>query len=195
MGRITRRYSITAVVGCGLLSLGSQVAAEVADPDSQEATQHPAESTNEAQQGYPDEEPPVVGPTDAEIDLDNSFPKRESVFGFGVPKEYFDWKEEVYDRIGLKLGISYQMLFQHATEKHRFANFESALGHWWGVTAKWTPLNRGKDFEGSLVLVAAARGSIGDNAVPAEYGVLDIGSIFPVNFEFTSWPFAIEELY
>ena len=57
------------------------------------------------------------------------------------------------------------------------------------------PLHRGNDFEGSLVLVAAARDSIGGNAVPAEYGQLDVGSLFPVNFGFTSWPFAIEELY
>ncbi len=63
------------------------------------------------------------------------------------------------------------------------------------MTAKWTPLNRGKDFEGSFVLVAAERGSIGDNAVPAQYGPLDVGSVYPVNFEWTEWDFAIEEMY
>ncbi len=172
---------VAGIILCALLLVGNSVAAH--------------EEPNHGDAGYPHEDQHGYDPTDAEVDLDESFPKRDSVFGFGVPKAYFDWKEEVYDRIGLKLGISYQLLFLHATERAPSANFESALGHWWGITAKWTPLNRGKDFEVSLVLVAAERGSIGDNAVPAEYGVLDVGSIFPVNFEFTSWPFAIEELY
>jgi len=192
---ISRWYSIAAIVVCTLLSLPSHVGAQIADPDSQGATPQPAESTNEARQGYPEEQQPVVGPTDAEVDLDKTFPKRDSVIGVGVPQEYFDWKEEVYDRIGLKFGVYYQQAFMNATETAPFASFESAWGDWWGVNAKWTLLNRGEDFEGSLVVVAAERRSIGDNAVPAQYGALDVGSLYPVNFGFTSWPFAIEELY
>ena len=103
--------AIAAAVACALLSLGSPVAAEGVDPDSQ---------------GYPDEQQPPIGPTDAEVDLDNSFPKRGSVIRLGVPKEYFDWKEKAYDKTGLKLGINYQLLHQRATETAPFSTFESA---------------------------------------------------------------------
>ena len=64
-----------------------------------------------------------------------------------------------------------------------------------GISAKWTPLNRGGDREGSLVFVAGERGAAGNNAVPAQFGQLDVGSLWPTNFGFTEWPFAIEELY
>src|SRR4029077_5012285 len=42
----------------------------------------------------------------------------------------------------------------------------------------------------------AFRGSLGDNAVPAQFGVRDIGSIWS-NYEFTSWNqgFRIEDLF
>ncbi len=167
----------TALLVCALLLLGNEAIAQ------------------DAGSGYPDEQQPVVGLTDAEEDLNDTFPKRDSVFGFGVPQKYFDWKEDLYNKIGLKLGVSYQMLFQHAPDTATLGNLNTALGHWWGVTAKWTPLNRGEDFEGSLVLVAAERGSVGDNAIPAEFGALNVGSAWATNFEFTSWPFAVEELY
>ena len=44
------------------------------------------------------------------------------------------------------------------------------------------------------MLVAGIRESLGNNAIPAEYGNLHLGSLFPVNFGFASWS-AIEELY
>ncbi len=69
------------------------------------------------------------------------------------------------------------------------------FGLWWGFDLKWTPLNKGEDHEGSLVLVAAERGSVGSNAVPAQYGASDVGSLYAVGFGFTEWDFAVEELY
>jgi len=187
------RFLLIVPITIALLSPGAGVAADGADSapgEVQDRVDEPDGTT-----GYPDEQQPPTGPTDPETDLDNSFPKEESVIPLGVPKQYFDLKEEIYDRIGLKLGVSYQLLYMHATERSPLASFDSGLGHWFGFTAKWTPFNRGKDFETSLVLVTGQRESLGNNAVPAEYGQVDVGSIYPVNFEFTSWPFAIEELY
>src|SRR5262249_50072228 len=49
---------------------------------------------------------------------------------------------------------------------------------------------------GTLVVRAAWRNSIGDHAVPAQFGILDLGSIWS-NYEFTSWDgrFAVEDLF
>ena len=78
----------------------------------------------------PDEGQPVVDPTDVEEDLDETFPKRDSVFGDIGPRKYFDWKQALYEKYGLKLGFSYQLLYQHASDTAPFANFDTALGHW-----------------------------------------------------------------
>ncbi len=178
-------FAATAILACGALSLSGYAAAQ----------ESPAADTTQDQQGYPDEQQRPTGPTAAETDLANSFPQPGSVFRFGIPQSYFDWKERVYDDIGLQLTLSYQMLFMGATEVAPRAEFQAAFGQWVGYTAKYTPLNRGVDYEGSIVLVAGYRGSVGNNAIPAEYGQLDVGSVWPVNFEFTSWPIRIEELY
>ena len=99
--------AIGIIAACALLSLAGEAAAQDAVDSASEGTQLEGQDQDS---GYPDEQQPPLGPTDAEVDLDNSFPKRDSVFGFGVPQGYFDWKEETYDRIGLKLGFSYQLV-------------------------------------------------------------------------------------
>jgi hypothetical protein len=152
-----------------------------------------AEDPN-SEPGYPDEHQPVVDLTDAEEDLNDTFPKRDSVFDALAPGKYFEWKEDVYEKHGLKFGVSYQMLFQSASDTAPFGNFDNALGHWWGFTSKWTVVNRGKDYEGSVVLTAHERVSVGNNAVPAQFGSTDLGSIWS-NFEFTEWFFSVEDLY
>jgi hypothetical protein len=70
----------------------------------------------------------------------------------------------------------------------------TALGQWWGFTSKWTPLNRGKDYEGSLVLTAHDRNAIGSNAVPAQFGAGNLGTIWS-NYEWTEWDFSLEDVY
>ncbi len=147
------------------------------------------------QEGYPEEERPVGVPGDAEEDLDDSFPQEGSVFPrLGMPEAWTERKKDLYDRLGLKLEFSYQMLYQRASETAPLANFDTALGQWWGVTSKWTLFNRGQDFEGSLVVTAHDRNSIGSNAVPAQFGAADLGSSWS-NFEFTEWDFSVEDLY
>ena len=144
---------------------------------------------------YPDEGQPEYGPTDAETDLNAAVPKLGSVFGDIVPDKYFQWKQNLYTNYGLKLGLFGQMLYMSSSETASFATNDNAFGHWWGFDLKWTPLNRGEDYEGSLVLVMANRGSVGSNAVPAQYGAAELGSGYAVNFEWTEWDFAVEELY
>ncbi len=147
--------------------------------------------------GYPVEQRPVGVPGDAEEDLDSSFPQRDSVLsglryprGLGLERA----KQDLYDKIGLKLEFSYQLLFQYASEIAPFGTFDTALGQWWGFTSKWTLLRRGESYEGSLVLTGHDRNALGDNAVPAQFGAADLGSSWS-NFEFTQWDFSIEDLY
>ncbi len=185
----------TLLIGCALLLLSYQV----------QAQDHESATSNMGEKGtydltlteplYPDEGEPDYGPTDAETDLNASGPKRGSIFGDVVPKKYFQWKQDLYTNHNLKLGFFYQMLYMNASDTAPFASNDTALGDWWGFDAKWTPLNKGEDYEGSLVLVAAARDSVGSHAVPAQYGINDLGSGYSVNFEFTKWDFAVEELY
>ncbi|MEE8307658.1 MAG: hypothetical protein V3R81_10360, partial [Gammaproteobacteria bacterium] len=144
---------------------------------------------------YPDEGQPEFDPTDAETLLDSTAPQPGAIFGDVVPTKYFQWKRDLYTNHGLKLGFFLQSQYLSASETASFGTFDDSWGQWWGFDLKWTPLNKGEDHEGSLVLVAAERGSVGSNAVPAQYGASDVGSLYAVGFGFTEWDFAVEELY
>jgi hypothetical protein len=144
---------------------------------------------------YPDEGQPEYDPTDAETIIDSTAPQPGSIFGDVVPQKYFQWKRDLYAKHGLKLGFFYQSLYMSASEIAPYGTNENAWGPGWGFDLKWTALNKGEDYEGSLVLVAAERGSVGNHAVPAPWGIEDLGSLYAVNFEWTEWDFAIEELY
>jgi len=61
--------------------------------------------------GYPIPERGVGMPANVETDLEDGFPKRGSVLpSIPPPRPYFEFKEGIYDRIGLKVAFSYQML-------------------------------------------------------------------------------------
>lgn len=198
-----RKVFKAAFVGCALLVLGGISSAETDEMDiPQDDEQATAEDTNTgvdyeiySEFPYPDEGQPHLGPTDVEELLNRTVPKKDAIFGDVVLKRYSQWKQDLYNNYNLKLGTSFQSLYQVASETAPFGTFDTAWGYWFGIAAKWTPLNKAEDYEGSLVIVAGARGSIGDNAVPAEFGQGHVGSLWPTNFGSTSWPFAIEELY
>ena len=177
--------------------LATPVAAQDVRPDPAQGPGSEAADPDDPEFGFPVEHRPVGVPGDAEKDLNASFPKRDSVFsglryprGLGIEQG----REELYEKFGLKVELSYQLLYQYASEIAPFGNNDTALGQWWGFTSKWTPLRRGKSYEGSLVLTANDRNAIGGKAVPAQFGAVDLGSSWS-NFEFTQWDFSIEDLY
>ena len=135
-----------------------------------------------------------TNPLEAGNVIDGIAPLPGSVIPYGVPQSWFDWKDDAYDKIGLKFGFSYQMLFQSASDVAPNAAFDSALGDWWGFMTKWTLLNKGKDYEGIFAFSMFERRGIGDNAVPSNFGIADVGGI-TTNVEFTSWTLSIENLY
>jgi carbohydrate-selective porin OprB len=86
------------------------------------------------------------------------------------------------------------MLGQSASDVLPNATFDTALGHWWGFLTKWTMLDKGGDYEGTLVFSMFERAAVGNNAIPSNFGLADVGSL-TTNVEFTSWSFEIENLY
>ena len=136
-----------------------------------------------------------TNPLEAGNILDGIAPRPGSVLPRGVPPQsWWDFKDDVYDKIGLKFGFSYQMLFQSASDVAPNATFDTALGDWWGFMTKWTMLGKGTDHEGSLAFSMFERGSVGNNALPANFGIVDVGGI-TTNVEFTTWTLSIENLY
>jgi len=135
-----------------------------------------------------------TNPVEAGNILDGIQRLPDSVIPYGVPQTWFDFKDDVYDKIGLKFGFSYQMLFQSASDVLPDATYDTALGDWWGFMTKWTMLNRGKDYEGTLVFSMFERAAVGNNQAPSNFGLVDVGGI-TTNVEFTTWDFGIENLY
>jgi len=139
-------------------------------------------------------QPRDTNPLEAGNVLDDIVPPPGYVIPIGVGKSWFDFKDDVYDKIGLRFGFSYQMLFQSASDTAPEAAFDTALGHWWGFLLKWTLLKKGEDHEGHLVFSMFERKAVGDNALPANFGLADVGGI-TTNVEFTNWSFEVENLY
>ena len=125
--------------------------------------------------------------------LEEIVPQPGAIFPYGIPQSWFDFKDDVYDKYGLKFGFSYQMLGQKASATLQNATYDTAVGDWWGFLTKWTLLNRGSENEGTLVFSMFERAAVGDNQVPAVFPV-DTGSLAG-NVGFTSWEFQIENLY
>ncbi|GMG87793.1 hypothetical protein MNKW57_21140 [Biformimicrobium ophioploci] len=133
-------------------------------------------------------------PIEAGNVLDDIAPTPGALIPFGIPQSWFDAKDDIYEKHGLRFGFSYQILGQRASEVLPDATYDTALGDWWGFLGKWTLLNRGSDSEGTLVFSMFERGPVGSNAAPATFGQAQVGSLTG-NVEFTTWDFAIENLY
>jgi len=150
--------------------------------------------------GYPPQPRQAGTPTGVDQDLNDSFPKQDSVIPQLMPQTWPDFKKKLYEDYGLKLAISYQTLVQYASDvlppdPSPRPRDDVAAGHWIQVETKWTPLRRGKDYEGSLVVVGDGRYTLGDNSNPAEFGPLDVGSAWGPNLEFFLWDFSLVNFY
>lgn len=138
-----------------------------------------------------------TNPIEAGNILDDLVPRLPgAVWDVGVPEsgKWFNWKDDVYERYGLKFGFSYQMLGQYATDTMPDATYDTALGQWTGFLTKWTMLDRGGNHEGTLAFSMFDRRPIGNHQVPASFSQVDVGSLTG-NVGFTTWDFVIENLY
>ena len=103
---------------------------------------------------------------------------REVVFpglGFPAEAERLAFRERLYDQYGLTYAVSYQQLNQYATRTLPGVVQNWAIGGWAHPSVTWTPLDRGGDYQGSLVLRGGWRGPIGDNPWPAPFGPANLG--------------------
>jgi len=132
-------------------------------------------------------------PTGIDRDLDTSFPKPDSLLPQLKPKLWPEFKTRLFDDYGLKLGVNYQTLVQYASDT--LTGSDVAVGGWIQVESKWTPLRRGKDYEGSLVVAGDGRYTLGDNSNPGTFGQFEIGSVYGTNLEFTKWDFSLVNFY
>jgi len=118
--------------------------------------------------------------------------------GLAIPgsADLQELRQQALDKYGLTFGVSYQQLFQSSSATLPGAANDTALGGWAAISTTWTPINRGGEYEGTFVLRGAFRGSLGDNAIPAVFGLGDVGSLWS-NYEWTSWAqgFRIEDLF
>ena len=123
-----------------------------------------------------------------------AIPGTGPIFNIGLGDSYFGWKDKVYDKIGLRFGVSYQMLYQSASTVVEEAD-KNALSDWWGFMTKWTLINRkkGKN-QGHLVFSMFERKPIGSHQFPSMFGPANVGSLTTA-IEFTTWDFSIENLY
>ena len=124
---------------------------------------------------------------------------REVVFpglGFPAEAERLAFRQRLYDQYGLTYALSYQQLNQYATQTRPGVGQNWAIGGWAAPSVTWTPLDRGGDYQGSLVVRPGWRGPIGDNPWPAPFGPVNLGSAWSA-YEFTSWNdhFEIEDLF
>jgi Carbohydrate-selective porin, OprB family len=186
------------------LLLGSMVAAENARAQARQTTYPVANGVNDdPDQGEPQANPQPPPPPPPRPQLLHPPPPRpqppQPLFPDIQPPwatQLEDLRRRLYAEYGITFAAAYNQLYQYTSATAPTALYNQALGAWAQASMTWTPLDRGGDHEGTLVVRGAYRGSLGDNAVPAQFGVRDIGSIWS-NYEFTSWKqgFRIEDLF
>lgn len=164
---------------------------ESAEPSSAVLdVQKSPDDISEGREGYHPEGRRVGTPIDVDRDLDFSFPKRDYVLPRIIPKKYFKWKEDLYEKYGVKLGFSYQAIYQNASDTTSFFGLDGendVAAGWALLEGKWEMYNRGQDFEGSLVGTLDWRHTFTDGRDPAAWGTFDVGSLWPTDFGYVEW--------
>jgi len=135
----------------------------------------------------------VENPLETGNQIRETIPGDGSIFDIGLGKTYFDWKDKVYDKIGLRFGFSYQMAYQKASTVLE-GKTDIAWSDWWGFMLKWELINKSKRNKGGIVFSMFERYHIGDYPNPSLFGPVNVGSITSL-IEFTDWRFSIENLY
>jgi hypothetical protein len=192
---------LAVIIACSVLMFGTNMFAAQEEDQStppESAGQSSAvldaqkspDDVAEGDEGYHPEGRRVGTPTDVDRDLDFSFPKRDYVLPRLLPQRWFQWKEDIYEKYGVKLGFSYQAIYQRASDTTNFFGFEGekdVAAGWALLEGKWEVLNRGQDFEGNLVAALDWRHTFTDGRDPAFWGTLDVGSLWPTDFGYVEW--------
>lgn len=124
--------------------------------------------------------------TEPEQDINNSIPQRDYLLFPIMPQSYTQFKNNLYDKTGIKFGLSYQTLFQHASESLTETN--TAWGGWFIFEIFWVAFNKDKDYQGKFILTLDDRHIINSsqNQAPGFFR-LDIGSLWATDVGFLKW--------
>jgi len=185
-----------AIMACALLLFDStMIAAQEVDQPKPAESAEPSSAVRDAQKtpedinlggkGYHPDGRRIGTPIDVARDLDFSFPQRDHILPRLIPKLWFKWKEDLYKDYGVKLGFSYQGIYQNASDTQ--TGEDVAAAGWLLVEGKWEMYNRGEDFEGSVVAAFDWRHTLGGAEAPASWGVRDVGSQWPTDFGYIEW--------
>ena len=168
MQTVRLRHLMVTAVGASILLLGSGgLLAQDDEADS-----------------YPVAEREFGNPRDIDHNLDNSLPKRDSVVPQLKPQGWANFKKQLYKKHGLKLGFSYQGIYQKASES--LTEQDTAAAGWVLLEVKWEAFRRGKDFQGSIVMAVDGRHTFGSNAVPGLFR-LQTGSLWTTDAAYFEW--------
>ncbi|MGI9366914.1 MAG: carbohydrate porin [Rhizobiaceae bacterium] len=128
----------------------------------------------------------------------NEIEQDEIKLGTVLPFSFLDdalsgWiarKEELHQATGLKLNMSYQSLYQHASPSPGESDAASGRAEWQG---NWTLIGRNTPNDGSLSFRLENRHLLGTDVAPSALGD-EFGSILSTGNGFSSFGWAITEL-
>jgi len=135
------------------------------------------------------------GPSSVEGQLHDDTVVREAVVG--VPwlerslAPYFDWKNQVDDRIGLRFGGDYAALYQVATAS---PDGQQGAAGMYRLFGSWELLDRDGPFMGSLVFKGETRHGYGTETTPLSLG-FEFGSAVPTGVPFSDASWLLSNLF
>lgn len=179
-----------AVILCSILSAGQSVVVAQDEPPTETSDsadkRSPAEKNQEGSDDYLLHQRNFGTNVDAVTRIDKSLPKTGSLLRLRFPERLSQFKMGLNRKYGLKVGISYQSLYQKASDS--LTDTDSAWGGWFLAQAAWDAVRRGRDWQGKLVLALDGRHVIdpSSNTAPGLFH-LDTGSLWPTDGAFFDW--------
>jgi len=128
--------------------------------------------------------------------LEEDAAPKEYLFQFpgvgGVLKSWYDFKEELDEKYGLKFGVSYTTLFQKTSDN--FGPEDDAASYDLDISGTWTFLGRGTDSPTMLGFDVLRRDTLGTELSP-KFLFTQYGSLYSGAAPFGEEDLAIGELY
>ena len=191
---LSRLLPLAAVVALALLAFPLVAQDQAGDAETTDEQPPAEDSENDVQgqkEGYPQERG-IEKPGDVEDDLNTSFPKTDSLFPDLVPKNWSNFKANLYEKHDLKLATSYQSLFMWPSEV-LFGESNAGAGFFL-FELKWDALRKGSDYQGGIVASIFDIHPYGDLAPPGAVFV-QTGSMIVNDAVYVNVDLAISNLY
>ena len=119
-------------------------------------------------------------------DINNSIPQQDYLLFSMMPQSYSEFKNDLFAKTGIQFGLSYQTLYQKASESLTETN--SAWGGWFIFELSWVAYNKDKDFQGKFLISLDDRHILnsGQNQAPGFFR-LETGSLWSTDPSFLNW--------